>query len=593
MELESAPCLASLVPFRSLQIPGAVVAYLKILQGADAGRIVPLDGERIVFGRHPSCDIVLEDGAVSRQHAQIVQLHGSYYLEDLRSRNGTQINDVDVTDPKLLADGDIVRVCDFAYSFVESGSSTDLFKNDTQLHATSDKSSLSSKSSLETAELETDSQERSSIISSIDARSNSGVRLSVKPEVKLRTIVEIGHLLNGVLNIDEVFPNILEALFRIYPQADQAVIMMVEEPGGEPKVREFRNRRSGDDSFSVSRTIVKRALESGEAILSADASDDSRFVTSESLAGLQIRSMMCAPLISQSDERLGAIQITTFDLKARFDGDDLDLLVTIASQCTLAIENAKLHQQLLKRRDMDRELEFAMQVQLGFLPSKRPKLKDYDFADFYEAAQHVGGDYYDYVALPDGRIAVTVADVAGKGVPAALLMARLYSAARYHLLTSGSAAEAMEGLNSEISVSGLGHRFITCALLVIAPAKHTVTLVSAGHLAPIRRNLDGKVDLVESEESGLPLGIIPDQKFVEDTYELQPGDTWVLYTDGVTEAMNTTRELYGSKRLAEFIRTGPLEIGDLISAIVADVAAFSEGNANSDDLCLVGFQRTP
>lgn len=569
------------------------MAYLKILQGTDVGKLVPLDGERIVFGRHPSCDFVLEDGAVSRQHAQIVQLHGSYYLEDLRSRNGTQVNDDDVAEPRLLADGDIVRVCDFAYSFVESGSSTDLFKNDTQLRSTTEPSSVNSHSVLDTAEIETDSQDRSSIISSIDARSGSGVRLSVKPEVKLRTIIEIGQLLNGVLNIDEVFPNILEALFRIYPQADQAVIMTVDEPGGEPKVREFRNRKPGDDSFSVSRTIVKRALESGEAILSADASDDSRFMASESLAGMQIRSMMCAPLVAKSDERLGAIQITTFDLRARFNVDDLDLLVTLASQCTLAIENAKLHQQLLKRRDMDRELEFAMQVQLGFLPHKRPKLDNYDFADYYEAAQHVGGDYFDYVSLPDGRMAVTVADVAGKGVPAALLMARLYSAARYHLLTAASVAEAMGGLNSEISVSGLGHRFITCSLLVIDPAKHTVTLVSAGHLAPIRRDLDGNVELVESDESGLPLGIIPDQEFVEETFELRPGDTWVLYTDGVTEAMKASRELYGTKRLTEFVRTGPLEIGELITAIVADVAKFAEGNANSDDLCIVGFQRTP
>jgi sigma-B regulation protein RsbU (phosphoserine phosphatase) len=569
------------------------VAYLKILQGVDTGRLISLDSERIVFGRHPSCDVVLEDGAVSRQHAQIVQLHGSYYLEDLRSRNGTQVNDTDVSEPKLLNDGDIVRVCDFAYSFVESGSSTDLFKNDTQLHSLKDQSSISSKSALETAEIDTESQERSSIISSIDVRSGSGVRLSVKPEVKLRAIIDIGHLLHGVLDIDAVFPNILEALFRLYPQSDQAVIMMVDEPGAEPKVREFRNRKPGDDSFSISRTIVKRALESGEAILSADASDDSRFITSESLVGLQIRSMMCAPLISKNDERLGAIQITTFDLRARFDNDDLDLLVTIAAQCTLAIENARLHEQLLKRRDMDRELEFAMQVQLGFLPHKRPKVDEYDFADYYEAAQHVGGDYFDYVSLPDGRIAVTVADVAGKGVPAALLMARLYSAARYHLLTAPTVAKAMEGLNSEISVSGLGHRFITCAILVIDPAKHTVTLVSAGHLAPIRRDLEGNVELVEGDESGLPLGIIPDQAFFEDTFELKPGDTWVLYTDGVTEAMKPSRELYGTKRLAEFIRTGPLEIADLVKAIVADVGEFSEGAANSDDLCLVGFQRTP
>ncbi|MDA0282564.1 MAG: SpoIIE family protein phosphatase [Planctomycetota bacterium] len=438
-----------------------------------------------------------------------------------------------------------------------------------------------------------DDSERSSIISRIDARSGSGVRLSVKPEVKLRAILEIGKYLGNVLNIDEVLPSILDALFRIFSQADQAFVLLKDEDHVEAQVRACRNRRTDDDSMSVSRTIVNRAMKSGEAILSADASEDSRFVSSESLAGLQIRSMMCAPLITQSGERLGVIQITTFDLRSRFDEDDLDLLVNIATQCSLAIENANMHLTLLKRRDIERDLEIAMQVQIGFLPHKCPDVKDYEFADFYEAAQHVGGDYYDYIELPDGRIAVTVADVAGKGVPAALLMARLYSAARYHLLTRTSPAEAMSGLNSEISTSGLGHRFITCAMAVLDPVKHEIVLVSAGHLPPISRDLDGNIEQIDGDDTGLPLGIIADQSFVQSVHPLKRGDTWLLYTDGVTEAMKPSREIYGSKRLQAFVKSGPLEVDALIKAIVDDVTLFAGGHAQSDDLCMVGFQRVP
>ncbi|NQV24456.1 MAG: SpoIIE family protein phosphatase [Rhodopirellula sp.] len=572
------------------------MAHLKVLTGEDAGKVIPLEGDRIVFGRHPSCAVILEDGAVSRQHAQIVQLHGSYYVKDLRSRNGTQVNESDVTEPTLLKESDIVRVCEYTYSFHDDSSNAEL--SDDTAYVKPKK--INRNAITATANIDVpinpdadDSEERSSIISRIDARSGSGVRLSVKPEVKLRAILEIGKHLSNVLNIDDVLPSILDALFQIFPQADQAFVLLKEEHDDEPQIRACRNRRKDDDSMSVSRTIVNRAMRAGEAILSADASEDSRFVSSESLAGLQIRSMMCAPLITQSGQRLGVIQITTFDLRSKFTEDDLDLLVNIATQCTLAIENANMHQTLINQQNLERDLEIAMQVQIGFLPNKPPDVKDYDFADFYEAAQHVGGDYYDYIELTDGRIAITVADVAGKGVPAALLMARLYSAARYHLLTKKSPAEAMSGLNSEIATSGLGHRFITCAMAVLDPKKHEIVLVSAGHLPPIARDLEGNVEQIDGDDTGLPLGIIPDQAFVQSVHPLKKGDTWVMYTDGVTEAMKLNREIYGSKRLQAFIKSGPLEVDALVKATVEDVNKFAAGQAQSDDLCIVAFQRVP
>ena len=578
---------------------GATVAHLKVLIGEDAGKVIPLEGDRIVFGRHPSCAVILEDGAVSRQHAQIVQSHGSYYVKDLRSRNGTQVNEADVAEPTLLKESDIVRVCEYAYSFHDDSSNGDLSEDTAYVkpRKPTDNDAIRATANINVPvnsdEAIGDDDDRSSIISRIDARSGSGVRLSVKPEVKLRAMLEIGKYLSNVLNIDDVLPSILAALYQIFPQADQAFVLLKEEEDEEPQVRACRSRRKDDDSMSVSRTIVNQAMRTGEAILSADASEDSRFVSSESLAGLQIRSMMCAPLIAQAGQRLGVIQITTFDLRSKFTEDDLDLLVNIGTQCTLAIENANMHQTLINRQNLERDLEIAMQVQIGFLPNKSPDVKEYDFADYYEAAQHVGGDYYDYIELPDGRIAITVADVAGKGVPAALLMARLYSAARYHLLTKKTPAEAMSGLNSEIATSGLGHRFITCAMAVLEPKSHEKVLVSAGHLPPIARDLDGNVEQIEGDDTGLPLGIIPDQTFVQSVHPLKSGETWVLYTDGVTEAMKPNREIYGSKRLQAFIKVGPFEVDALVKATVDDVNLFAAGHSQSDDLCIVAFQRVP
>lgn len=568
------------------------MAFLRVMQGVDAGKVIPLEAERVIFGRHPSCTVILEDGAVSRQHAQITHSHGSYFVEDLRSRNGTQVNERDIQKATPLKDGDLVRVCDHTFTFLDQGSSSNVLLEDTGIRKNNpDGGSIGA--TVQEMDIADDLRERSSIISKIDVRSSSGVRLHVKPESKLRAILEIGKFLSRALKPEVVLPGILEALFQIYPQADQASILLWDEEAEELRLKASRNRRKDDDSTSYSRTIINQAMKTGEAILSADASEDSRFATSESLPGLRIRSMMCVPLVTQTEERLGVIQITTFNIGARFTEDDLDLLVNVASQCTLAIENAHLHQAAIKQRDMERELEFAMQVQLGFLPSKRPELPDYEFANYYEAAQHVGGDYYDYVEIPDGRIAITVADVAGKGVPAALLMARLYSAARNQLLTKPTAAAAMTALNAEIATGGLGHRFITCVLVVLDPKKHEATLVSAGHLPPLCRTLDGTVTMIEGTEPGLPLGIIPDQVFYQDVFPLKPGDTWLLYTDGVTEAMREDRQIYGTERLKKFVAQGPLELDALIKGVVDDIATYVGDRPPSDDVCLVGLQRNP
>jgi serine phosphatase RsbU (regulator of sigma subunit) len=257
------------------------------------------------------------------------------------------------------------------------------------------------------------------------------------------------------------------------------------------------------------------------------------------------------------------------------------------------VQNANLHESLLAQRDMERELEFATQVQLGFLPSEPPKIEGYEFADDYEPAHRVGGDYFDYIRLPNGNVAITVGDVAGKGVPAALLMARLHASARYHLLSAGTAAEALTSLNREIATSGLGFRFITLAIAIINPQKHELDLANAGHLPPLVRNARGKVVAIGQEESGMPLGVSATQTFRQLLVPLQPNDTVLMFTDGITEAMNPAMEIYGRPRLMATFAAGPGEVGRLIPAIIDDVEKFYGSVTQRDDLCVVAFRRMP
>ena len=586
------------------------MAVLEVLKGKTPGQFVEVQTERTVFGRHPHCQVVLENAAVSRYHAQIVEVHGDFFIEDLRSRNGTHVNESLVEGRRELKDKDLIRVCDFAFRFLTTPpSDSKLLKPGAMLddgvmvgpsgtfeEAVEDSPGQIDDEVDDKLYTKTEEEDRSSIISTLDAGSSSSdLRLNVKPETKLKAILEITKVLAGSLGISQVLDKTLEGLFRIFQQADEGFIMLREEQKKKLVVKATKTRRKidADDQVHVSMTIVRKALETSEGILSANALEDSRFRASESLSSLRIRSMICAPLVSRELGPLGVIQITTNDVGAQFRSEDLDLLISVAMQVALAVENAYLYHQALKQRDMERDLEFATQVQLGFLPHSRPKLLGYEFADYYEPAQRVGGDYFDYIQLPHGRVAVALADVAGKGVPAALLMARLYSAVRYHLISQPDAAAAMTGLNADISTSGLGHRFITCLIMIIDPESQQLTLVNAGHLSPLRRTPSGQVVPIGAVESGMPLGILADQKFQQTKYDLQPGESWLVFTDGVTEAMRSPKEIYGNKRLSEFFAKSSTKIDETVKAVVADVEAFVEGRPQSDDICMVGFQRLP
>jgi serine phosphatase RsbU (regulator of sigma subunit) len=433
----------------------------------------------------------------------------------------------------------------------------------------------------------------SSIITSVDAGSVRTLRYNVRPEVKLRAVLEISAALGRVLKIDEMLPLILQSLFKIFPQADAGFVLL-KELSTEKLVIRASLLRSGDDEneVPVSMTIVKMAMDGKRAVLSADASGDSRFQTSESLADLRIHSVMCVPLVDQANESLGVIQISTADLAQQFSADDLDLLASVSAQAALAVENATLHESLVAQRDLDRELEFATQVQLGFLPSEPPQIEGYEFADYYEPAHRIGGDYFDYVPLPNGNIAVAVGDVAGKGVPAALLMARLHASARYHLLSATNSAEAMTSLNAEIATSGLGFRFITLIMAVFNTKTYELHLANAGHLPPLIRRANGKVEAVGIKESGMPLGLGGQQTFREIVIPLEAGAACVFYTDGVTEAMDAQQELYGRERLSEAVKRAPLSAKELVQSLVEDVEKFYGDLPQRDDLCVVAVRRS-
>jgi phosphoserine phosphatase RsbU/P len=276
---------------------------------------------------------------------------------------------------------------------------------------------------------------------------------------------------------------------------------------------------------------------------------------------------------------------------SRFTDQDLQLLAGIANQAAIALDNARLHQEALTQVALQRDMEVAKQMQRTLLPRHSPKVVGYHFFAFYESAYQVGGDYYDYMTLPDNRVAVVVGDVAGKGVPAALLMVKLSSDVRQWLSIEPNPAKALGQINQAFSSYGWDDRFVTMVIAIVDPAKNLLTLVNAGHMPPMLRNAAGEVSEIGGDQAGLPVGVVDDYEFEAYEQHLEPGDILTIFTDGFSEAMNSERELYGLERMACVISdkaVKPMEVGD---HLLTDVRQFAGDYPQSDDMCLVCLGR--
>jgi serine phosphatase RsbU (regulator of sigma subunit) len=381
-------------------------------------------------------------------------------------------------------------------------------------------------------------------------------------------------------------------VFCIFPQATRGYVVLAESL--ETKLMPQAMKQVEDSSSTsppISRTIAERVIKNGEAILSTDVGEDSRFRLSDSISQLNIRSVMCAPMVGSAMKSHGMIQIETDDTERHFTDDDLEVLVNVANLAGQFVDHAQLHETQLQFDRRQRDLEVARQVQLHFLPQGRPEIPGYEIFDYYSAAHGVGGDYFSYIMLPDGRLAIAMGDVAGKGVPAALLMARLCSDVRYCLATQPTAAGAVRMLDELMMKAVVGGGFITFVLCVLNPSTHEVVVVNAGHLPPMWRHAaTGKVEHVGPDAAHPPLGVGTVGAYKETSIQLAPHDALFLYTDGVSEATNKNGNFFGVKRLEKLL-TQRLEAEKTIHLVLSDVHAFVHGKSQSDDICMLCLSR--
>jgi sigma-B regulation protein RsbU (phosphoserine phosphatase) len=555
------------------------MAALNFLKGANQGQSMSLEGDKIILGRNAECQVVLNVPAVSREHAVIRRVQGKFFIEDLKSRNGTFVNNQEVTGPIQLKDNDRIKICDNLLCFVEAAPRKALPEDmrRTLPHVGPE-----------------DEEEGSSTVEATLSSSSKQI-LETQPAEKLAFLVEVGAELSQTLNVEELLPKIVDKMFQVFRQADRGFIVLREE-GQErliPKVIKTR-RKDEDTNARFSRKIVNRCLDAGQALLSEDASSDKQFDLSQSIADCKIRSVMLSPLMSRSSGKaFGIIQLDTQDRFKKFTQDDLKLLIAVAGQAAVALENARMHESLVARAGLERDLKIAQQVQMSFLPKKLPQLPGYEFFAHYESALEVGGDYYDFIPLPGPRLGITIGDVAGKGVPAALLMAKVSADARFSMLTEAGPAEAVYKLNEQMQEAGLLDRFVTLGVGVLDPARHEVSFVNAGHLPPfIYRKAAGKVEEATHRDlGGFPLGVAEGIPYESATLSLSPGDCLTLFTDGVTEAKNKNEQEFQMERVFTALQSGPMSPRAMGERLVAAVKQHSLGCKQHDDITVVCFGR--
>src|SRR5881227_1504357 len=391
---------------------------------------------------------------------------------------------------------------------------------------------------------------------------------------KLRMLLDITKTISRSLDLQEVLNLVMETLDSLIPY-DAAGIYLVKcsaplaEWDGEvdetcvfhtEAVRGYDIADLEELRLKMGEGLIGHVALSGKPFISPDVRNEPRYINAR--AGT--RSEMVAPIISNK-EVIGVFDLESDELNA-YTKDDLEVLMLLASQVAIIIEKVMLHEQQIEKERLETQLEVAREVQLALLPAKDPELIGFDISAYNFPTEEVSGDYYDWVRIYDDQIGVVIADVSGKGVPAALLMAFLRASLRAASHIGYAPQISMSKVNYLLWESIERNQFVTAFYGILDATNRTLAYSNAGHNPPLLIDADGKTRF--EERGGVPLGMFRDSRYYEYYATIEPGQMLVLYTDGVTEAMNPSGEEYGGQRLvAAALRGRHLSARELIDFI--------------------------
>src|SRR5271170_414615 len=491
---------------------------------------VPLDRERITLGRSSANELCYpDDSGLSRQHLALSCVNGQWFVEDLGSKNGTVVNGKRIEKAVRFVNGDRISAGHLTIEFA-------------------DLAAVTANTVVFVDQGEGFSNTSTTVVASLDAvlgpqADDLNKTYVMQGSPQMRALIRAGRELAGHRPLAELFTVIMDLSVEAV-MAGRGVLMTLE--GDQLQVRAARG-----DGFQISTTVRERVLHKKESLLVRDAQLDKALREHMSIVEQKVRSMIAVPL-QTNDRVIGLIYVDSPHMIREFSREDLNLLTVMANVAAIRIEHARLNEIEEAERAMAKDMQQAAVIQQRLLPEKSPDAPGLDIAGRTKACRTVGGDYYDYLAFPDGRIGILVGDVAGKGMPASLLMSSLQ--ARVHVLfeDADELARKIGRLNKAVCSNCPDNRFITFFMSIIDQKTGELVYTNAGHNPPVVVRAAGGFETLQ-EAGGVILGILPTATYQEARMTLHPGDTLVLFTDGVTEAADPSDEEYGEERLAALV----------------------------------------
>jgi len=416
--------------------------------------------------------------------------------------------------------------------------------------------------------------------------------MALSAERKYRLLLELSHRISRTLDLTAVLDDLLQALRsamaydaagvfvlnRAVPaRADGNVIAGMLQLG-------FDHPAGSDPMLRSGKGIIGHVIQTGETVLAPDVRLDPRYVAGRAAT----RSELAVPIVSETGV-FGCLNVES-DREEAFTADDAELLQFFASAASLSIEKALLHRQVLEKQRIEDQLSVAREVQFGLLPGAPPQLRGYDVAAVNLPTHAIGGDYYDYVPLGEDRIGVVVADVSGKGIPAALIMATFRAALRTEMKRQADLRAVAARLNDAVLEFRDAARFVTAVCCVLDTATGELRYVNCGHNPPLLLRGSGASETLR--RGGSALGLFAGASFEAGAAELGPGDTLVLSTDGVVEPANSVDDDFGVERLEAAVRAAlGQSASEALRSVIDATRAFSGRDGYDDDFTLVVLNR--
>lgn len=406
---------------------------------------------------------------------------------------------------------------------------------------------------------------------------------------EMKSLQDLGRVISSIFNLEELLRAIIQNA-TIVMKSKRCSIILVNDKTGDLYIKVAKGMDEANDfteniKLKSGGLITDFCIKQKQSLLVTDVETDDRFPETKD-AKYKTKSFIAVPLVI-NDRVIGMISITEKYNNEIYNASDLQLLQIFANQAVIAIENARLYERLVVREKLERELEIAHNIQMSMMPQKYPDIKGISIAGVAIPAKEVGGDYYDFLPISESKVGITIGDVSGKGVPAALMMVMIHSILRAKVMSDHNPKDIVLELNKFMLNELEPRMFITLFYMILDVDNKKLKYTNAGHNYPMVFHCDN-TEVDSLKDGGLLLGVFEAPMYEEGEYQLVSGDVVVMYTDGIVEAMDDKDEMYGYEQFCEFIHGIKHKKADEIKEdILQEMRRFMGETPQYDDLTLI------